>query len=306
MKESKRQGKKGSKIRKIGQVLECYTFLAPAYVIFTLFIFIPVGRSVYLSLFEYSLLSMRAPFFVGFENYIEMINDKVFWTSLKNTAVYVLGTVPVRLALSLFIAVLLDSGRLYFRNFFRTCYFLPVVTSMVACAIIWRLIFDAGPAGIANRFIGLFGGTTKGWLADSSLAMLSVIIMSVWKDLGYCMMIYLAGLQGISLELYEASSIDGATGWQKFWYVTLPMLKPTTFFIVTTQIISSFQVFTQTYVMTGGGPGYSTTTLINYLYQLGFNEYRMGYASTVAFMLFVGLLVLSAILRRVFQAEELY
>ena len=177
---------------------------------------------------------------------------------------------------------------------------------MVACAIIWRLIFDAGPAGIANRFIGLFGGTTKGWLADSSLAMLSVIIMSVWKDLGYCMMIYLAGLQGISPELYEASSIDGATGWQKFWYVTLPMLKPTTFFIVTTQIISSFQVFTQTYVMTGGGPGYSTTTLINYLYQLGFNEYRMGYASTVAFILFVGLLVLSAILRRVFQAEELY
>lgn len=306
MNESKSQRKKSSKLGKIGQTLECYTFLAPAYVVFILFIFIPVGRSVYLSFFEYSLLSMRAPFFVGFENYMEMLNDKVFWTAVKNTVVYVLGTVPFRIALSLLIAVLLDSGRLYFKNFFRTCYFLPVVTSMVACAIIWRLIFDAGPAGVANRFIGIFGGSPQGWLADSSLAMLSVIIMSIWKDLGYCMMIYLAGLQGISPELYEASSIDGATAWQNFWHVTLPMLKPTTFFIVTTQMITSFQVFTQTYVMTGGGPGYSTTTLINYLYELGFNEFRMGYASTVAFILFIGLLIFSATLRRVFQAEELY
>ena len=152
--------------------------------------------------------------------------------------------------------------------------------------------------------LSLFNLAPKGWLADSGLAMFSVIVMSIWKDLGYCVLIYLAGLQGIPVDLYEAADIDGVSNWQKLWYVTLPLLKPTTFFILTTQIIGAFQVFTQTYVMTGGGPGYSTTTIINLLYTKGFQEFNMGYASALAVLLFGSLLLLTMVQKRLFKAEE--
>jgi multiple sugar transport system permease protein len=288
---------------KMGEMLESYTFLAPAFVIFIFFTFIPVIWSFYLSVFNYSLLSFRAPEYVGYQNFREIFQDKVFWVSVNNTIVYALGTVPVRLALGLFIALLLNN-KLFALKFYRTSYFLPVVTSMVAAGIIWSLVFDAGNAGLANRVLMLCKAKPAGWLADSKLAMLAMIIMSTWKDLGYCMLIYLAGLQGIPMELYEAADIDGTSSWQKFWHVTLPLLKPTTFFILTTQIIGAFQVFTQTYVMTGGGPGYSTTTLINLLYIKGFQEFNMGYASALAVLLFITLLLLTIFQKRVFKADE--
>ncbi|HLV09991.1 MAG TPA: sugar ABC transporter permease [Halanaerobiales bacterium] len=294
--------KKG--INKTGESLESYSFLAPAYLIFIIFIFIPVLRSFYLSFFDYSLLSFNNPEFAKFANYLELINDDVFWVALKNTVVYSLGTVPVKVAIGLFIALMLDSNKLIGKTFFKTTYFIPVVTSMVASSIIWTMVFNSSEFGLANRLISILGVTPKGWLADSNYAMFSVITMSIWKSVGQCMIIYIAGLQGIPLEVYEAADIDGATSWKKFLHVTLPLLKPTTFFLLTTQIIGAFQVFTQTYIMTGGGPGYSTITLLNLLYTKGFQEFDMGYTSTLAVGLFVTLLLMTIILRKLFQSDE--
>lgn len=290
---------------RVGELLESYSMIAPAYMVFLVFIFIPVAWSFYLSLFDYSILSLKHPEFAGLENFAKMFGDSVFRVSVWNTLRYSLGTVPARLVLGLALALLLDQKNLFGKNFLRTVYFLPVVTSMVAASIVWSLVFNASEAGLANQMLKALGFPPKGWLADSKLAMLSVCIMSVWKELGYVMTIFLAGLQGIPLELYEAAAIDGATGWQKIRFITIPLLRPTTFFILVTEVIGSFQVFTQTYVMTGGGPGYSTTTLINLLYTKGFFEFDMGYASALAVTLFLGLLLLSWAMRRAFRAEEI-
>lgn len=299
--------KKGARalLYKAGELLESYSMVAPAYVVFLVFIFIPVAWSFYLSLFKYSILSLKHPDFAGLENFVKMFGDNVFRVSVWNTVCYSLGTVPACLVLGFALALLLDQKNLFGKNFLRTVYFLPVVTSMVAASIVWSLVFNASEAGLANQMLKALGFAPKGWLADSELAMLSVCIMSVWKALGYDMTIFLAGLQGIPLELYEAAAIDGATGWQKIWFITIPLLRPTTFFILVTDALGSFQVFTQTYVMTGGGPGYSTTTLVNLLYTKGFLEFDMGYASALAVTLFLGLLLLSWVMRRAFRAEEI-
>ncbi|MGE5574173.1 MAG: carbohydrate ABC transporter permease [Bacteroidota bacterium] len=290
---------------RVGELLESYSMIAPAYMVFLVFIFIPVAWSFYLSLFDYSILTLKHPEFAGLENFAKMFGDSVFRVSVWNTVRYSLGTVPARLVLGLALALLLDQKNLFGKNFLRTVYFLPVVTSMVAASIVWSLVFNASEAGLANQMVKALGFAPKGWLADSKLAMLSVCVMSVWKELGYVMTIFLAGLQGVPLELYEAAAIDGATGWQKIRFITIPLLRPTTFFILVTEAIGSFQVFTQTYVMTGGGPGYSTTTLINLLYTKGFFEFDMGYASALAVTLFLGLLLLSWVMRRAFRAEEI-
>lgn len=290
---------------RLGEVLESYTMLAPAYVIFLVFIFVPVVWAFYLSFFDYSILSMRTPEFSGIDNFRRVFSDPVFWTALKNTVRSSLGTVPTRLVLGLLLALALDQANLWGRKIFRTIYFLPVVTSMVAAAIVWSLVFSASNNGLANQFLSLFDVAPKGWLSDSNLAMFSVCVLSVWKDLGYVMTIFTAGLQGIPLELYEAGAIDGATVWQRIRFITIPLLRPTTFFILVTEIISSFQVFTQTYVMTSGGPGYSTTTLINLLHNKGFVQFDMGYASALAVALFISLLFLSWVLRKVFKADEI-
>ncbi|MEW6230388.1 MAG: sugar ABC transporter permease, partial [Bacillota bacterium] len=299
------RAKRHKSIYKLAALLESYSFAAPAYTVFLVFIFIPVAWAFYLSLFDYNILSIRHPDFVGLRNYVLLLRDSVFRVATWNTVRYTVGTVPARIVLGLAFATLLDQKGLRGMNLLRTCYFLPVVTSMVAASIIWSLVFNAREVGLANNILALLSIAPKGWLADSKLAMMAVIIMSIWKELGYCMTIYLAGLQGIPLELYEAADIDGASGWHEIWCITIPLLKPTTFFILVTQIIGSFQVFTQTYVMTGGGPGYNTTTLINLLYMKGFSEFRMGYATALAVVLLLGLLLASWAMRRIFRAEEI-
>ncbi len=292
-------------LHKIGEALELYTMVAPAYMVFLVFIFIPVGWAFYLSFFDYSILSLTAPRFTGLRNYAHVLNDPVFRVALWNTIRYTVYTVAPRIVLGLAFALLLDQRHLVGKNVFRACYFLPVVTSMVAASIVWSLVLNASSNGLANQFLGIFRVAPKGWLADSRLAMPSVCVMSVWKDLGYVMTIYIAGLQGVPMELYEAGAVDGVTMWQRIRYITIPLLRPTTFFILVTEILGSFQVFTQTYVMTEGGPGYSTTTVINLLYNKGFKEFDMGYASGLAVILFLGLLALSWALRRMFRADEI-
>jgi len=259
--------------------------------------------SFYLSFFHYSLLSFSLPKFVGWGNYVKLIHDSAFWISLKNTFIFTFGTVLPTMAIGLFIAVILNE-KLHLRNFFRTAYFIPVVTSLVAASIIWSLVLDSTDAGLVNAVLLKLGIAPQPWLSGSRWSLFSVMIMFVWKNMGYVMLIYLAGLQGIPDELYEAISIDGAGNLGKFFYITLPLLKPTTAFVFTTSMIGSFQVFTPVYIMTGGGPGYSSNTIVNYLYQQGFQNFKMGYASTIAYALFAILFFMTILQKKYLKAEE--
>jgi len=290
-------------MKKIREYLHITGFLFPSYIIFIVFIFFPLIYSFYLSFFKYSLLSYSSAKFIGLENYIKLIHDSIFWVSLKNTFVFTLGTVFPSMAIGLFFAVILNE-KLKLRNFFRTAYFIPVVTSLVAASIIWSLVLDSTDAGLVNALLVKLGIAPQAWLSSSRWALFSVIIMNIWKNVGYVMLIYIAGLQGIPNQLYEAISIDGAGGLGKFFYITLPLLKPSTSFVFTTSMISSFQVFTPVYIMTGGGPGYSSNTIVNYLYQRGFQDFKMGYASTIAYALFTILFIMTMLQKKYLRADE--
>lgn len=281
-----------------------YLFLLPAYLIFAVFIFWPVVHSLYLSFFKYNIVTITSPQFVGLRNYLYLLKDEVFWISCKNTLFFVIGTVPVKMFLGLLAAMLLNRKDLKFKAFYRTCFYIPVVVSMVAISIVWMLLFNPGPNGVVNILLSKFGIQPLGWIADSKLAQPTVMLLVIWKDLGYIMVIYLAGLMAIPDEIYEAVALDPVSSWQKFWHITWPLLKPTTIFILITQVIDSFQVFTPIYVMTEGGPGYSSTTIVNYLYDKGFREYEMGIACAVAYLLFVVLLVLTILQNKLSKAEE--
>ena len=290
-------------MKKVREYLQITGFLFPSYIVFIVFIFFPLIYSFYLSFFKYSLLSYSSARFIGLENYIKLIHDSIFWGSLKNTFVFTLGTVFPSMAIGLFFAVILNE-KLKLRNFFRTAYFIPVVTSLVAASIIWSLVLDSTDAGLVNALLLKLGIAPQAWLSSSRWALFSVIVMNIWKNVGYVMLIYIAGLQGIPNQLYEAISIDGAGGLGKFFYITLPLLKPTTSFVFTTSMIGSFQVFTPVYIMTGGGPGYSSNTIVNYLYQRGFQDFKMGYASTIAYALFIILFIMTLLQKKYLKADD--
>lgn len=281
-----------------------YSFCAPAYVVFAVFIFIPIVWAFVLSFFDYNILTLESPHFVGLRNYIKLFKDSVFFISLRNTALYALIYVPISLFFGFVFALLLNDD-FPGRNFFRMAIFVPSVISLVVESIVWMLILSAQPSGLMNRIVALFGISPRGWLSDPKLALTSVAIFMIWRSFGYNMLLYLAAMQGIPAELYEVAELDGARSWQKTLYVTLPMLKPTTFFLTVTSVISSFQIFTPIYIMTGGGPGYSTTTIVNYLYQKGFQEFEMGYASAISYVLFVILIILTVIQKKGFRAEKI-
>jgi ABC-type sugar transport system permease subunit len=217
-----------------------------------------------------------------------MLSDSTFWNALKNTLVYTLN-VPLAMAFSLTIALMMHR-RLKWIGFLRTIYFLPSVTSFVAVALVWMWIYHPS-FGIANFFLGLVGIPPLQWLNSTQTAMISVIIFSIWLGLGYQMVIFLAGLQGIPEEFYEAARIDGASNWQLFRRITLPLLKPTTFFILVTSLISSFQVFTSVYIMTAGGPVQSTDVIVYHIYTAAWEQLRMGYASAMSWVLFVIIMI---------------
>ncbi len=290
-------------MKKVREYLQITGFLFPAYIVFIVFIFFPLIYSFYLSFFKYSLLSYSSARFIGLENYIKLIQDSIFWVSLKNTFIFTLGTVFPSMAIGLLFAVILNE-KLKLRNFFRTAYFIPVVTSLVAASIIWSLVLDSTDAGLVNALLLKLGIAPQAWLSSSKWALFSVIVMNIWKNIGYVMLIYIAGLQGIPNQLYEAISIDGAGGLGKFFYITLPLLKPTTSFVFTTSMIGSFQVFTPVYIMTGGGPGYSSNTIVNYLYQRGFQDFKMGYASTIAYALFLILFIMTMLQKKYLKADD--
>jgi ABC-type sugar transport system permease subunit len=259
--------------------------------LFLLFSVWPMFYASYLSFTRFKFTS--APRWVGLANFTIMLDDQVFLTAMRNTAIYTLGVVPTGMILSLTVALLLNQ-KIRGIVLFRTAYYLPVVTSTVASAVVWMWMFTPD-VGILNRLMSAVGLPPQKWLLDTTLALPSVMAVGIWGGLGFSMIIYLAALQGIPQHLYEAAEIDGASTWLKIWSITLPLLKPTTFFIFVTSVIGSFQVFGTVFVMTGGGPGYATTTMVHQIYLNAFKYLRMGYGAAEALILFIIIFTLSMI-----------
>lgn len=264
-------------------------FLAPAVGAIFIFFFIPVIAAFIISFTDfdiYTLGDLSTLRFIGFDNYTKLLNDELFWTSLENTFYFVVVAGPLSIAVSLSAALLLNSKLTKFKSLFRLAYFLPVVTTLVAVAIVWRFIYHPN-FGILNFFLGLVGINPIDWLGDPFWAMPSIIILAVWKNFGYNMIIFIAGLQNIPEELYEAADIEGASALQKFRHITLPMLAPTTIFVSIITMIGYFQLFAEPYVMTQGGPLNKTLSIVQYMYQEGFRWWNMGYSASIAFVLFI-------------------
>ena len=243
---------------------------------------LPIVVSFFLSFTDWDALG--APNLVGLRNFAQLAHDPTFFRALWNTVYYTVVSVPLGMVLSLGLAMALNRA-IPGVGFYRTLVLIPVISSTVATALLWGLMLDPY-IGLANHLLRLVGLPASGWLTDTKMAMPSIILMSVWKGLGYNMVLFLAGLQGIPTELREVARIDGANRWKEFVHITLPMLSPTTFFVLVISVISSFQVFDQTWVLTKGGPQEATITLVYYVYQTGFQQLRMGYASAIAYVLF--------------------
>lgn len=273
-----------------GEGLTALLFLSPTMVIFGAFILFPVFFSFYLSFQKWNMFNNDAVF-VGLDNYIRMFQSEDFWMVLKNTAVYTFGTVPLNMLFSLTVAYWLNK-KLIGKKFLRTAFFAPVVISPVAAALIWRWLYDPN-YGVINYIVSVLGFDPVNWLNEPTAAMFALIVMGVWKTFGINMVLFSAGLQGIPDSYYEAAMIDGAGKWSKFWNITLPMLGPTTFFIMIMSMISSFQVFDIVYILTSGGPLGSTKVIVFYVYEYAFKFFEMGYASAISYMLFFILLVLT-------------
>lgn len=270
------------KTAKYREAVAGYLFLMPNFMGFLIFTIFPVIGSLLLSFSDWNMIT--SPVIVGFENYQTLGKDPLLLQSLSNTAFFSFLSVPLSIMLALFLAVIINK-KIRGINFFKAAYFLPTIYSTVAVALIWQWIYDY-QAGLLNHIIGWIHLGPYPWLVSPQWAMLSVVGVAVWRGVGYNMLIFLAGLQGVPAELYEAARIDGAKQWQIFWHVTRPVISPTTFFVTITSIINSFQVFDITTVLTNGGPGNATNTLVMLIYQHAFQFFRMGYASAIAYVLF--------------------
>ncbi len=274
-----------------GETIAGYLFLLPNLIGFLIFSLIPIIATFGLTFTDWNLVGERA--FVGLANYQKLIEDTLFWQTARNTVVYTVGAVPIGVFVAFWLALLLNR-KMRGVVFFRTIFFLPHVTLTVAIAIVWAWIYHP-EMGLVNYALGLIGIDGPRWLQSTTWAMPAIIIMSNWKGIGYAMLIFLAGLQAIPQELLEAATIDGASSFQRLRHIVLPLIAPTTFFILVTSFIGAMQAFDQFYVMTGGGPAYSTTTLVMYIFQNGFEWFQMGYAATVAVVLFACIFVITVV-----------
>lgn len=277
-----------------------WLFLAPYFGIFLIFFLLPALWSAVVSLTDWKIVG--APRFVGLKNYVRLVHDPLFFAALKNTLLYTVVIVPVMALLGLSLALLLNQP-LRGRVLTRTCVFASYVVMVSVVGIIWRWVLEPTGAGIVNYYLGPLGIGPLPWLAAPETAMLSIILATMWWTAGYNMVMYLAGLQDIPESLREATRIDGANAWQEFWHLTLPMLRPVSFFVIVMSIAKSFQVFGQVYVMTQGGPSNSTLTIVNYLYVVGFTWFEMGYAAAIAYALFALLFLITMIQFRLVSRE---
>jgi len=275
-------------------------FLSPALAAIGIFFFLPVLAALVLSFTDfdiYSLSNIAYARFVGFHNYASLLNDPLFWKAFGNTMYFLLVGGPLSVAVSLGAALLVNVKLVRWKGLFRTIYFAPVVTTLVAVAVVWRFVYHPR-FGLLNYLLGLVGITPIDWLGDPQWAMPAIILMAVWKNFGYNMVIFIAGLQNIPDALYEAASIDGASTFQKFRTITLPLLAPTTVFISIITMIGYFQLFAEPYVMTQGGPMNATLSIVLLMYQQGFRWWNMGYSAAVAFVLFAVIFAASVLQTR--------
>lgn len=256
--------------------------LGPSLAGMFVFLMLPVASSFVLSFSSWDLIGEIQ--WIGLDNYIKALADPAVLGALRNTVTFIVGYLPATVLIALGLALLLNR-RIKGRVAFRAVYFVPVVTSWVAVSLIWKWLLNP-QYGLVNVALGWLGIKGPGWLFDPQWAMTGVILTSIWKDIGFVTVIYLAGLQDIPDHLYEAASLDGTTPWQRFWHITVPMLMPTTFFVTTISLISSFQVFDQVWVMTQGGPAGATSVMVELIYKNAFSYYQMGYASAISWVLF--------------------
>jgi multiple sugar transport system permease protein len=275
--------------------------LLPSLAVIAVFVVFPIFFSLYLSFHNWAILTPEKPY-VGLANYARMLASPEFWECLRNTFLYTAGVVLPGAAASLGLAVLLDRA-VAGSGFFRTAFFLPTITSIIAIAVVWLWVYDDAN-GLANTILRWVGLKPVRWLTSPKTSLLSLIVMTVWKNAGYHMVVFLAGLQAIPPSLHEAATIDGASPRQRFRYVTWPLLAPTTVFVLVTNTIFTFQVFGPIYVMTGGGPVRSTSVIVYYLYQRAFEFQEMGYASAVAWVIFLILIALTVLQMRLSRRRE--
>ena len=267
---------------ELHETATAWSFIAPSLVLLLVFSAAPLLFAFYLSFHEWNLLEPAKPF-VGLRHYLDLASDGLFWNAAKNTAIYSLY-VPATMACALGVAILLNRS-IRGVALLRAVFFLPYITSFVAISIVWQWMYDPD-FGLFNWALGLIGLGPYPWLNSPATALMALIIMAVWIHIGFQMVIFLAGLQAIPNELYEAATIDGAGPWRRFWKITLPLLRPTTFFVLVTSIIGSFQIFTFVYVMTEGGPLHATDVIVYHIYQNAWRFLRMGYASAMSWALF--------------------
>jgi len=286
-----------------------YIFVAPAMLVLTIFVFVPVIASFFLSFTEYD--GIYSPKIIGLKNYINILfNDPLFWKAVKNTLVYVIVTVPLGIGVSLLVSLALYQ-KIKFSSLFRTGFFLPTVTSIAAVSVVWRWIYAGDKYGFLNFVLTKLGiiSMVQDWLMQPSTTLPAIIVMSIWGGVGYNSIILLSGLQSIPDSIFEAAKIDGVSAWEKFWYITLPMLKPVMLFLVIMSTINSFQVFEQVYIMASsteyfGGVLYSALTIVPYLYERAFKRFMLGYASALAYLLFIIIFIFTLIYMKISKFYE--
>ncbi|MDR2629822.1 MAG: sugar ABC transporter permease [Spirochaetaceae bacterium] len=272
--------------------IQAAAFIFPSFLLLLIFSLVPAVMNVFFSFTKFNVV--QPPQIIGFANYGRLFKDPYIAATLRNTLVYMLLTVPFQTAISLILAAFLAEGfKNKFGEFIRGALFIPVIASNVLVGTLWAIMFQH--QGMINGILRLFSINPVNWLGDKNIAIISVSIVSVWKDIGYYLVIYYAGIMDIPTTYYEAARVDGAGILQRFWYITLPCLKPVTYLILTMGIIWSFQVFDIIYTMTGGGPGVSTLTLVYTVYTSAFKEFNMGYAACIALLLLFFVLILTLI-----------
>lgn len=285
--------------------IDGWLFILPFVISALVFLAGPLLAAFMLSFKEYSFLDQTSMFgarWVGLRNYISMFSDSTFKKALLNTTIYACGVVPIQLVIALLLALVVNSS-IKFKTFFRTAYYIPTVTSTVAVSVMFLFIFKTD--GLFNKFLSLFNIQPISFFGNPKFALPTIMSMAIWSSVGLYMVIFLAGLQDIPDSLYEAASIDGASRFQNFRYITLPLLKPTFFFNLVVSLIGCFQVFDQAYVVSNGngGPLDSTMTMVLYIYRTGFRDFEMGYACAIAFVLFAIIFILTMIQRKLFGEE---
>jgi multiple sugar transport system permease protein len=281
-------------------------FVAPALLVIGGFFFVPVAAAFLLSFTDfdiYALASFDNTRFIGLANYAALLGDSIFWKALVNTFYFAVVGGPLTIAISLAAAVLLHARLVRFKGLFRTIYFAPVVTTLVAVAVVWRYLYHPR-FGLLNYGLGWFGIGPIDWLGDPRWAMPAIILLAVWKNFGYTMVVFVAGLQSIPEELYEAAELDGASAVQRFRHVTVPLLGPTFLFVTIITMIGYLQLFAEPYVMTQGGPLQATTSVVLLMYEQGFRWWNMGYAAAIAFVLFLVIFAVTLVQLRVQRRSD--